>query len=143
MPRKYFILLICLASSILLFAYTCKNKFFVDKSVPIAGIPSTSVINKRFEAKSISVIGSNDFDIKLVDGTRVRGRLGINAAPEARNYLVKLINNSVMLPEVVFKKRVGDIDGYWLVEIYVIIDPIEKKEISLSEWLITNGLAWS
>ena len=142
MSRKYFILLICLASSMLLLAYTCKRKF-VDKSVSTPNVPTVSIFNKRFEAKAISVIGSNDFDIKLVDGTRVRGRLGLSTAPEARNYLVKLINNSVKLPEVVFKKRIGDIDGYWLVEIYVTIDPIDKKEISLSEWLITNGLAWS
>lgn len=139
MLRKNVILLTSIVIAIFICALAYKKNVEENRHNIISNID----VSRTTTADRVFVLSGHEFDIVLSDGNRIRARLPVTSVPEATLQVTKLIHQSVAKPQVFLKERVGTLDGFWLVEIRVIIDPVAKIEIDLSTWLIENGLAWS
>lgn len=96
----------------------------------------SEIFSKEYRASSIRVISGSEFDLQLTDGRRIHARLRVDATPESREKVIRLINESSN-PQVSLDGNDGKL---WVVEISL-NHPIYGR-YKLSEWLIKNGLAW-
>lgn len=89
----------------------------------------------------IRVLDGNDFDLKLEDGTRVRGHLRVSTVPEAKDKVIRFINNSKN-PRVVLY-RYNPEEKFW--EIDLLLEAQQSSvlgDTSLTAWLRQEKLVW-
>jgi hypothetical protein len=95
-------------------------------------------LNKIYQLKRITVVKGDLFDVSIYDkdSSRLFVKLNLNAVEDSKSSVLNLINNSINPKLKLIKK---DIDGKWVVEIYL---NFEQKEISLAEWLVSKNLVY-
>ena len=102
----------------------------------VSVIDGQPVAPARIEiVQSISVLSSNEFDIKLANGERIYGKLPVQVSPDAKDKIVRLLHAS-RNPRAVLRKKVGDT---WIVDIVIVN---QADEIWLSDWLGKNNWVW-
>lgn len=86
------------------------------------------------------------FILDLKEGDRIKGILKVETGKDAHERVVKLINKSVRPDVVLYEHRPGE--KLWVVDILLHIPECTKdggctlKELSLTDWLVKEGLAW-
>jgi len=86
------------------------------------------------------------FILDLKDGERIKGVLKVETGKDAHERVVKLINESVRPDVVLYEHR--EEEKVWEVDLLLHIPECTDgggctlKELSLTKWLIEEGLAW-
>tara|TARA_Y100000034_G_scaffold44535_1_gene54642 strand:- start:1248 stop:1655 length:408 start_codon:yes stop_codon:yes gene_type:complete len=88
-----------------------------------------------YKARRIEVIEGHVFDITLINGRRIEGRLDVVTPPQAVARVIKVLNNSRDPHVHIMSKE----DYGWKVEVSLLID---DQRINLSDWLRQQGLVW-
>lgn len=105
--------------------------------------PQDVVALKRIEV--LPDVG-HAFIIDLKDGGRIKGVLKVETGKDAHEKVVKLINKSVR-PDVVLYEHRPD-EKLWVVDLLLHMPECVEdggctlRELSLTQWLVEQGLAW-
>jgi hypothetical protein len=102
---------------------------------------------KVMALESITVLPDcgHEFVLDLKDSRRIKGMLRVETGKDAHEKVVKLINESIQ-PEVVLYEHQKEAK-VWVVDIRLrhkecVGDSCTLRELSLTEWLVREGLAW-
>lgn len=134
-----FILLILVT----LFACSCSQQptvIPVDKPIQT---PWSAEVVKVDELDVVEPF-AHEFDLQLEDGRRILGKLEVKTPKESHEKVVKFINKSVGHPKAVLLK---EMTGFWQIDLILTVPECEEEgcafeEVSLTEWLKANNLAW-
>lgn len=126
----------------------------------IPGCPTEKVQNSGYniirEENKIEIVGVNKitvlsdcghmFILDLQDGRRIKGTLNLETGKEAHEKVVRLINQSIQ-PSV-FLQRYDSDDKIWIIDLKLKVsecveESCKLKELSLTDWLVKEGLAWN
>lgn len=99
------------------------------------GITIDRLVGTSYKVKHIGVISGHEFDLKLEDGRRVHALLDVKTAPEAKEHVVRVLNNARSPRIRLIEKNGSD----WRVELYVKID---GQEVNFVSWLRQMDLVW-
>ena len=97
-------------------------------------------LGESYSVKSVDVIQGHEYDLQLSDGRRIRAQLEVETTPEAREWVVRLLNES-RNPRVILLER--KTAGHWCVDLRV--QPQNNgfgREVSVADWLRTKHLAY-
>lgn len=140
MDKKTLILAIGMVLLIALFSWVVIKDQTSD--VPFIGVHQWS--GKSHPVQTVDVLKGHEYDLRLLNGSRIRAYLKVESVPEAREQVVQLLNNS-RKPRVVLLKRKDA--GHWYVEL--IVQPQDVKlggkvggEVSITDWLRSNDLIY-
>lgn len=111
-------------------------------TVPIQN-PIQTLVQKSYKVTHIGVLQGHEFDLKLEDGRRIHGVLNVKTPKEARDRMVRFINQATH-PRVVLLERLnvpthlGNAE-IWRVRLYVTVGP---SEVNVVDWLKDQNLVW-
>lgn len=91
---------------------------------------------KRFEVTKVTVLRADVLDITIKNKDRIMAKLALTATDDAKEKVLDLLNNSTQ-PIVVLREKQSD--GRWIVDFFFTNN---GKEVSLSEWLLSNNLVY-
>jgi hypothetical protein len=102
-------------------------------------VPPDSSKAKAVGIKQIEVLPNvgHEFILDLATGERIKGVLKVGTGKDAHERVVKLINQSARPEAYLYEYRKGD--KVWIVDIKLCCD---SKDVSLTSWLVQQGLAW-
>ena len=130
---------------LLLFASSCTQQS--DKVDPVDQTVHVPWNAEKVQVDEVDVLEpcAHEYDLQLEDGRRIKGVLKVTTPKEAHEKVVKLINTSVGHPKAVLYKDIGSV---WQVDLILTVPECEDEEgcalieISITEWLRANNLAW-
>lgn len=92
----------------------------------------------------IKVLQGHEFDLKLDNGKRIHARLRKGSVPEAKESVIRFLNENLKDRSVyakVYDKVIQDhAEDIWIIDLIV---ETEEGEVSLTEWLEEKGLIWN
>jgi len=104
----------------------------------------TSPFEKLHVVYRINVLQGHEFDLKLDNGKRVHARLRIGTVPEAKESVIRFLNenlkNRTVYIKVYEKVSQEHAEDLWIVDLIV---KTGEGELSLAEWLEEKGLIWN
>ena len=112
------------------------NRMVPEKPKEVAAVQQIEVVPNS----------GHEFILDLKDGGRIKGVLLVETGKDAHEKVVKLINKCVQ-PDVVLyghdkEKKVWEVDILLHMPECVEGGGCTLKEISLTQWLVEQGLAW-
>jgi len=134
MDKKPLILTAVFLAACIFFAYFQPNSVLV-KTLKSAVGEGLHHLKEPVVVQRIVVLDGNEFDLGLADGRQIHAKLEVEVVPEAKDKVVKLINECVG-PRVIL--YYADDKGIWSVDLLLVF---EGKEVKLTEWLHEQKLS--
>ena len=127
---------------VLLFIIIAVGGIFTVKYLSEPTRTSTlSVFTKEVRLVSyIGVLDGDEFDVRLRDQTRIRCQLRVDTVPQAKDKVIRFINNSTN-PRVVIFDHDSE-TNVWEVDILLDASGSAIGDTSLTLWLIEEDLVW-
>jgi len=139
MDSKSLVLSVAIVVLFSLFSWVViKDRFANDVTNITSSVNENSDnFHNVFKLRRIDVIHGHEYDLTLVDGSRIRAYLTVRSTPEAKDRVVHFLNNTTN-PKVVLIERSKN-NGNWYVDLLLVEG---ENEISISKWLSANNLVY-